>query len=319
MSKLKLSTNDNPKTKISNALISKLIEKKSHLEKIITNYKINLNLLDGKLSSLNTLIINNLDIEFLINIMYGRILTIISNNHLLNNKTYQLDVTINLGKEMVNKYNLKIYKKVKQSNPKLTYIKWKQDNQELINQTEDTQFQFELGNVLINFMIDLKLIKNEVKVLSKDEKKIYSCCRSISNKLIPNLNIPFNIQSLPNRIPMIVPGKLYKLNDKNYLELGGYLLNGEEYTDEIILSNWELSSKSRLLEWNDISEMVNKINSVAFKINGNVLDFILLNNEKYGFFTNVNYIHPLNLKEKLTLSEKREIESFFFLVESTYN
>jgi hypothetical protein len=312
LSKLKLSTNDNPKTKISNALISKLIEKKSHLEKIITNYKINLNLLDGKLSSLNTLIINNLDIEFLINIMYGRILTIISNNHLLNNKTYQLDVTINLGKEMVNKYNLKIYKKVKQSNPKLTYIKWKQDNQELINQTEDTQFQFELGNVLINFMIDLKLIKNEVKVLSKDEKKIYSCCRSISNKLIPNLNIPFNIQSLPNRIPMIVPGKLYKLNDKNYLELGGYLLNGEEYTDEIILSNWELSSKSRLLEWNDISEMVNKINSVAFKINGNVLDFILLNNEKYGFFTNVNYIHPLNLKEKLTLSEKREIESFFF-------
>jgi len=168
LSKLKLSTNDNPKTKISNALISKLIEKKSHLEKIITNYKINLNLLDGKLSSLNTLIINNLDIEFLINIMYGRILTIISNNHLLNNKTYQLDVTINLGKEMVNKYNLKIYKKVKQSNPKLTYIKWKQDNQELINQTEDTQFQFELGNVLINFMIDLKLIKNEVKVLSKD-------------------------------------------------------------------------------------------------------------------------------------------------------
>jgi len=159
LSKLKLSTNDNPKTKISNALISKLIEKKSHLEKIITNYKINLNLLDGKLSSLNTLIINNLDIEFLINIMYGRILTIISNNHLLNNKTYQLDVTINLGKEMVNKYNLKIYKKVKQSNPKLTYIKWKQDNQELINQTEDTQFQFELGNVLINFMIDLKRIK----------------------------------------------------------------------------------------------------------------------------------------------------------------
>ena len=307
MSKLKLSTNDNPKTKISNALISKLIEKKSHLEKIITNYKINLNLLDGKLSSLNTLIINNLDIEFLINIMYGRILTIISNNHLLNNKTYQLDVTINLGKEMVNKYNLKIYKKVKQSNPKLTYIKWKQDNQELINQTEDTQFQFELGNVLINFMIDLKLIKNEVKVLSKDEKKIYSCCRSISNKLIPNLNIPFNIKSLPNRIPMIVPGKLYKLNDNNYLELGGYLLNGEEYTDEIILSNWELSSKSRLLEWNDISEMVNKINSVAFKINGNVLDFILLNNEKYGFFTNANYIHPLNLKEKLTFSEKREI------------
>jgi len=309
LSKLKLSTNDKSKSNISNALISKLIEKKSSLEKIINNYKINLNLMDDKLSSLNTQIINNMDIEFLINIIFGRILTIISNNQLLNNKTFQVEVTINLGKEMVNKYNLKAYKKVKQSNPNLTYIQWKQDNQELINQTEDTQFQFELGNVLINFMIDLKLIKSEVKVLSKNEKKSILVVGPALVKLIPKLNIPFSIQILPNRIPMIVPGNLYKLNDNNYLELGGYLLNGEEYTDEIILSNWELSSKSRLLEQNDISEMVNKINSVAFKINGNVLDFILLNNEKYGFFTNANYIHPLNLKEKLTLAEKREIDS----------
>ena len=80
---------------------------------------------------------------------------------------------------------------------------------------------------------------------------------------------------------MIVPGKLYKLNDNNYLELGGYLLNGEEYTDEIILSNWELSSNSRLLERNDIVDKVNKINSVAFQINENVLDF---------FFTMINTV-----------------------------
>jgi len=53
-------------------------------------------------------------------------------------------------------------------------------------------------------------------------------------------------------------------------------LNGEEYTDEIILSNWELSSKSRFLEGNDNLDKVNKINSVAFKINGNVLDFIFI-------------------------------------------
>ena len=65
--------------------------------------------------------------------MYGRIL-IIQNNQRLNNKTYQLEVTINLGKEMVNKYNLDCYKKVKKSNQNITYINWKQDNQDLINQ-----------------------------------------------------------------------------------------------------------------------------------------------------------------------------------------
>ena len=88
-----------------------MIDIKSSLHKLINNYKINLNLKNDKLSSLNTQIINNIDIEFLINIIYGRILIIISNNQLLNNKTYLTDVTINLGKEMVNKYNLDCYKK----------------------------------------------------------------------------------------------------------------------------------------------------------------------------------------------------------------
>jgi hypothetical protein len=109
-----------------------LIDIKSSLHKLINNYKINLNLKNDKLSSLNTQIINNIDIEFLINIIYGRILIIISNNQLLNNKTYLTDVTINLGKEMVNKYNLDCYKKVKQFNPNITYINWKKRESRII-------------------------------------------------------------------------------------------------------------------------------------------------------------------------------------------
>nr|QWO71370.1 RNA polymerase [Termitomyces sp. T123] len=297
-------------TEINKVLISKLIEKKSSLIKAINNYKIKLKLMDDKLSSLNSRIICNIDTEFYINIMYGRLLTIITNNQLLNNKTYQIDVTIDLGKEMVRKYILDCYKSFKESNPTITYIKWKQDNQELINETYDNQFQFELGNILINFMMDSKLINVEIKVLAKDEKKSILVAGSDLVKLIPKLKTSFSIQALPNRIPMIVPGKPYKLKDNNYLELGGYLLNGEEYSDEIILSNWELSSNSAILERNEICDMVNKINSVAFKINENVLDFILLNNDKYDFFIKANYIHPLSLKESLNLAEKREMESF---------
>jgi DNA-directed RNA polymerase len=161
-------------------------------------------------------------------------------------------------------------------------------------------------------MVDLKLIKTEVKILAKDEKKSILVAGPDIVKLIPKFKKPgeFSILALPKRIPMIIPGKHYKMKGNNYLEVGGYLLNGEEYTDEIILSNWELSSQSKLLDHNDIISMVNKINSVAFKINGNVLDFIVLNNDKYNFFTNVNYIHPLTLKQKLTLFEKRKLESF---------
>jgi len=127
-------------SKISNTLISKLVDKKSSLKKIIENYNFNLTssfgAMEDKFSKLKTQIINNLDTNFLVNIIYGRILSIISNNQLLNNKTYQLDVTIDLGKEMVNKYILEYYKKVKDSNPSITYINWKQYNQELIQETD---------------------------------------------------------------------------------------------------------------------------------------------------------------------------------------
>ena len=58
--------------------------------------------------------------------------------------------------------------------------------------------------------------------------------------------------------------------------------------------------------------MVNFINSVPFKINENVLDFILENNNKYNFFTDSNYSHPLaSLKSKLTKTQAKELEAFY--------
>jgi len=70
---------------------------------------------------------------------------------------------------------------------------------------------------------------------------------------------------LPHRLPMIVKPKLYKWNSQEgkYSQLGGYLLNDEMYSNEIILPNWELSSKSTLLSDNLVCSMVNNINSVG--------------------------------------------------------
>jgi DNA-directed RNA polymerase len=111
---------------------------------------------------------------------------------------------------------------------------------------------------------------------------------------------------------MIVKPKEYN----NNLNLGGYYLNDVEYTDDIILYNWELSTETKILPNNliyeMIYEMVNNINSVAFKVNYNVLEFILNNNLKYKFYTDPNFIHPLSQKSKLTKKkkEKEELESF---------
>lgn len=84
----------------------------------------------------------------------------------------------------------------------------------------------------------------------------------------------------------------YPSNDGN-IQLGGYLLNGIEYTDEIISRNWELKTETKILVNNSVFDMVNYVNSVQFKINENVLDFILANNNKYNFCINSNYNHEL--------------------------
>lgn len=100
-------------------------------------------------------------------------------------------------------------------------------------------------------------------------------------------------------------------NDSN-IQLGGYLLNGIEYTDNMITNNRELASKNKFLFNNSIFDMVNSVNSVQFKINNNVLDFILANNQLFNFFTDSNYIHPLTLKSsKLTKAEGLELEQFY--------
>ena len=113
---------------------------------------------------------------------------------------------------------------------------------------------------------------------------------------------------------MIVKPKLYQCQwnreEGMYSQLGGYLLNGEMYSNEIILENWKLSTKSTLQSNNIICSMINIINSVGFRINNNVLDFILNNNKRYNFYIDNNYIHPLALQPKLNSSELKELDSF---------
>lgn len=71
-------------------------------------------------------------------------LFLITNNQLINNKTSLVDVTIDLGKEMIYKYNLECFKTSKKINPNLTFFQWKKENQEFIDQTEKNQLKFEL-------------------------------------------------------------------------------------------------------------------------------------------------------------------------------
>jgi DNA-directed RNA polymerase len=56
--------------------------------------------------------------------------------------------------------------------------------------------------------------------------------------------------------------------------------------------------------------LVNNINSVGFKVNKEVLDFISIYSSRYNLIINSNYIHPLSVKTKLTKDEYKELSSF---------
>lgn len=144
--------------KTSNEIILLFLKSKESLEKLILNYKTNLILEDAELSDLLTRIIYNLDINFIINILYGRVLVIISNREQISNKNIMIDVAISLGKEIIKKYLFDLYntqtkaieRNKNSNNTKITLLMWKNNNKSLIELTEDPQFIFKLGNVLIN-------------------------------------------------------------------------------------------------------------------------------------------------------------------------
>lgn len=116
------------------------------LEILIVNYKNRIIYADPNLSNFKNKIMYNMDTEFLIKIIYGRLLQIISNNNIINNNTTTLEVTIDLGKEITFSLFLDCFNnyKLKSPTPHLTFYNWKKENQELRNEVADTQIRFDL-------------------------------------------------------------------------------------------------------------------------------------------------------------------------------
>lgn len=105
---------------------------------------------------------------------------------------------------------------------------------------------------------------------------------------------------------------------KSYLKevkhLGGYYLNNEYYTEELIIENTELVTSTKVDDINIIYQMVDNLNSVSFSINNEVLDYIIENNKEFKFYTDPDCPHELEKKlkkkGKLRLQEQKELASF---------
>ena len=303
-----------------------MIDSMSDFKKLITNYKENIKELClsdfDNLDSLNpNRIIYSMDFKKIMSFSYGRLLRVLANYKLINKDNKLLDVSLSLGMDFVREFLYVSYNKDKDkdkdkgkttSQTNISYLDWKTQKNNMVEKVTESEFIFELGSKVISWLLQLGFVTSTIKILSKTEKVNILVPGDKIKEYFANIQSPAPVTIFPHRIPMIVKPKLYEWNSKEgkYSKLGGYLLNGEMYSNKIIFPNWELSSKSTFLSGNIVCSMVNKVNTVGFKINSAVLDFILNNNTRYNFFIDNNYNHPLALKPKLTNLELIELESF---------
>lgn len=300
---------------IINSKLSKLLlDSKESLIKLIVNFKeelrsnkpIKSNKMDLVLIE-SKIILLEISNEYLVNIIYGSLLKILSTYKISQgSKNNVVDVGFNLGKDLINNYYYNMYLKSKSKKIDEIYhlSNWKSENKILVNKLEDQTLIFSLGSILIGWALTCDLLEKKTITLSIKEK---------SNIVLPAVRLIETISkngvyNLPKRIPMLVPPKPYTNK-----WLGGYLLNDEITTDSLIKNSRKNKELTTIRNDNVIYNLVNNISSVGYKINKEVLEFILYYNHDYfnDEIIDIKYIHPLlKKKSKLTRREKTELDSF---------
>lgn len=338
---------------ISGRLSKLLFAKKTLLSSIIDNFrKLSININKPRINQkdksryyLNVLLLE-VSNEEIIAIMYGRLMRIITryNRFYHNSSVIDIfhDITDNLIKDywfsLYNKYidNLYIESKVSKDydgmneyeikraieNKKMglrkvyTLSNWKRDNVNYVYVFKDPTLKSYIGGIVIEWMIEVNLIQNKVIILGKKEKNtIYIPTDEVMSCIDTK-----QLVHLPVRVPMIVKPKPYYRETINGVineRLGGYLLNDYKTSDKLIIENWELKEPSNIKDVNVVYDLVNNMNSVGYKINKDVLNFI----DKYGVDMNLIIYEesPLLNKPNLRKRDKIELESYQNKVELQEN
>lgn len=148
-------------------------------------------------------ILHIVDFEYIINILLGRLLLIMTNNNRSNKFTFITEVAYDLGKELINDYNYKQY--VKNKTIYNSFSLFKDENPDKIINDSDVTKVVLLGNILLGWLKELKLISSKVEILNKTEKRNILIIGDLIKNLIEVNKV--GLINLPTKIPMIVPPK----------------------------------------------------------------------------------------------------------------
>ena len=304
--------------KINPSVLEKLKTATLELDLLIVNHKKNLLLEKDKNQTFSfqveSLVLLYLSNEEISSQLLGRLLRIISNNNLLNKNTNAIELARDLSDSLLNSFYSQKFKEYK-SNSKLEKEyglgKYITNFYKEINEKANNTILVEIGLRLLNLLVEVKLIHTEIISL---ERKSKVTIFKASPKIIESLGSQMKLLTISYKIPMIVKPKKYSRSVVTGEILGGYLLNDIDFHTPLIIKNSELKEQSEIDENNIIFDLINNLSSVGYKINIPVLEFLLENNLEYGFFTEQDYVHPLEEKKKkgrkLTILENKILDSY---------
>lgn len=139
---------------------------------------------------------------------------------------------------------------------------WKKDSNIVASNYEDNTVLFNIGSILIGWMLIWKIRDKKTVTISRKEKSnVIMPTRlltdAVTNKIVYNM---------PKKLPMLVVPKPYSKE-----LLGGYLLNDKVTTGSMLIKKWSNKEQTILVNNKNINNIIKKFSSVCYKINTDVL------------------------------------------------
>jgi DNA-directed RNA polymerase len=272
-----------------------LMEKRDLIYSYLSKLKNNKNIIKIKsedpLSNKNHIyylnkVIQTLDVDRIMNLILYNFFKLVSYSDSEFENINELRFAIDFGKNISREYMSKLYKEYKKSNEVVSFTDWKLNvGLDIVSVFEDNSklYDFLGTRLFVELLIQADLIHEEI-IINRTEKNRQFKILSL-NKNILELFGNNRIHVVPLKLPMIVEPKPYTSK-----ELGGFLLNGVENTESLLIDKANYKESSTIKE-NIIYSMVNNMSKTPYRVNKEVLDFIQIHGIKYGLIEDVTKYH----------------------------
>ena len=201
-------------------------------------------------------------------------------------KTSLLSNSLKLGRFIVNVFIKKIYNDYtkNKNNPEITYKNFKESflkesRNDILNSGE---FYLHIGSKLIEIMVTCNMVS--IKIVKRQDSSL--AILKITDEISALLGRKNSVVTIPMNLPMIVKPKPYSEED-----LGGYLLNGVEYDQPLFTKKIGYANNSEIDDDSIIYSVINNMMETPFKVNKDLLNYLLNYNHIHKLLINPEYVH----------------------------